>query len=222
MTAPLPRAVIFDWDNTLVETWPVIHAAMNATLTEFGRPAWTLADIKTRVRRSMRETFPELFGDEWEKAGEVFHRHFRAIHLRDLRPAPGAEALLKALRAAGVPCAVVSNKTSAHLHTEAEHLGWSRYFARLVGAGDAARDKPAPEPVMLALEALGAGPPSREIWFAGDTDIDLECAAGAGLSGVLIRPEPPGEGEFDGLRLDRYCPSLAAFSEAVGLGRAGG
>ena len=28
----LPRAAIFDWDNTLVDTWPVIHESMNATL----------------------------------------------------------------------------------------------------------------------------------------------------------------------------------------------
>ena len=33
----LPQAALFDWDNTLVDTWPVIHEAMNTTLSAMGR-----------------------------------------------------------------------------------------------------------------------------------------------------------------------------------------
>jgi phosphoglycolate phosphatase len=34
----LPKAVIFDWDNTLVDSWPVIHHALNETLEAYGKP----------------------------------------------------------------------------------------------------------------------------------------------------------------------------------------
>ena len=37
----LPRAILFDWDNTLVESWGVIHEAMNLTLDAMGHPRWT-------------------------------------------------------------------------------------------------------------------------------------------------------------------------------------
>ena len=31
MTLPAPKAILFDWDNTLVDSWTVIHHAMTAT-----------------------------------------------------------------------------------------------------------------------------------------------------------------------------------------------
>tara|TARA_R100001086_G_scaffold137349_1_gene71705 strand:- start:1375 stop:1527 length:153 start_codon:yes stop_codon:yes gene_type:complete len=38
----LPRAVVFDWDNTLVDTWPIIHDALNHTFRAWGLREWTL------------------------------------------------------------------------------------------------------------------------------------------------------------------------------------
>ena len=54
-TLTLPKAVIFDWDNTLVDSWPVIHHALNETLEAYGKPLWTLEETKDRVRHSMRD-----------------------------------------------------------------------------------------------------------------------------------------------------------------------
>ncbi len=87
MKLPAPKAVIFDWDNTLVDTWPVIHAALNATLKEMGHAEWTFEQTKARVRKSMRDSFPELFGDKWEKAGEIYQAQYRGMHLQDLETA---------------------------------------------------------------------------------------------------------------------------------------
>ena len=63
-----PDAIIFDWDNTLVDTWPVIHAALFETFTAMGHVPWTLEETKARVALSMRESFPKLFGDRWAAA----------------------------------------------------------------------------------------------------------------------------------------------------------
>ena len=74
MTLP-PRAVLFDWDGTLVNSWPVIHESMNRTLETMGYPQWTFEETLQRVRKSLREAFPELFGDRWEAARDVFHQN---------------------------------------------------------------------------------------------------------------------------------------------------
>jgi phosphoglycolate phosphatase len=63
---PKPRAVIFDWDNTLVNTWPIIHDALNKTFAEHSLPLWEFEKTKARVRKSMRDSFPEIFGDNWQ------------------------------------------------------------------------------------------------------------------------------------------------------------
>ncbi|MGB0683285.1 MAG: HAD family hydrolase [Magnetovibrionaceae bacterium] len=193
---PRPQAVIFDWDNTLVDTWGVIHAALNHTFEAFDLESWTLDETRARVRKSMRDSFPAIFGaDRWEAAGETFYAYFKSHHLAGLSPKPGAEDLLKALADSKIPAAVVSNKTGDILRKESTHLGWDGYFRRLVGAGDANNDKPDSAPVALALDALGTTAGSH-VWFAGDADIDLECACRAGCLPVLVRDTAPAKMEM--------------------------
>ena len=191
-----PRALIFDWDNTLVDTWGVIHHALNQTLEAMGHPLWSLADTKARVRASARETFPIMFGARAEEATRVFYDAYQACHLDALNPAPGAEDLLCSLSGSqAFYLAVLSNKKGTLLREEAAHLGWGGHFHRLIGANDAALDKPAREAVALVLEGSGLMP-SNDIWLVGDTDIDMLCAHRNGLRAVLLRAQPPRAGEF--------------------------
>jgi len=190
-----PKAILFDWDNTLVDSWPVIQDALNITLTTYGLEPWTLAETKERVRKSMRDSFPALFGDQWEVAGEVFYERYAAIHIEKIEPIDHVADLLASLHAEGVYLSIVSNKKGEYLRQEARHLGWDRYFNHLVGALDAPQDKPALAPVSMALEGSGLAP-GRDVWFVGDADIDMECAIKTGCVPVLIRSEEPKTGEF--------------------------
>ncbi len=187
VTLPTPHAVIFDWDNTLVDTWPVIHSALQSTFRDFGLPEWDLQTTRNRVSKSMRDSFPDLFGDQWQKAGEHYQRHYRAHHLDRLTALPGAQEVLEALEQHALPMLVVSNKKGQSLREEVAHLGWDNYFKGIVGADDAARDKPHPDPVHLALSYLNTE--SRpEIWFVGDSEIDLATAAACGCTPILYGP----------------------------------
>ena len=209
-----PRAVIFDWDNTLIDSWPVILEAQNATLTAFGLDPWSLDEARRRIRKSMRDSYPSLFGDRWEEAGAYFFERFGAIHLERLRPVPGAEALLGALVEAGTLLCVVSNKSGDNLRKEARALGWCRFFHRLVGAADAEKDKPALEPVVMALAGSGIEP-GPDVWFAGDTDIDVQCARNAGCRPVLLRAEAPAKGEFGNGPPPLHVETARALSNLV-------
>ena len=57
----LPKALVFDWDNTLVDSWVMIHRALERTFIAMGRRPWTLDEAKRRVRASARDAFPKLF-----------------------------------------------------------------------------------------------------------------------------------------------------------------
>ena len=179
-----PRAILFDWDNTLVDSWSVIHEALVVTFKAMGHVPWTIEETKRRVRHSLRDAFPRLFGARWEEARRLYLDAFTAIHLKRLSALAGAEALLSALAKDGYYLAVVSNKTGSLLRREAEHLGWSRYFRVMVGAGDASCDKPDPAVIHAALSGSGIDPAAT--WLVGDTALDLECAAGAGCVPVLL------------------------------------
>jgi phosphoglycolate phosphatase len=209
-----PRAILFDWDNTLVDSWPTIHDALNVTLAAFGLETWSFDETRSQVRKSLRDSFPKLFGDRWRDASEVFYERYAAIHVQQLQPLPGAEEMLKFLVDAGIHLSVVSNKKGDFLRQESKHLGWDRYFGVLVGALDAERDKPAIEAVDLALAPSGfqKGP---DVWLAGDADIDLECAHNAGCLAVLIRELPPEPGELDAHPPAMHFPNRDALCKYI-------
>ena len=217
MTAParLPRAVLFDWDNTLVDSWGIIEASVNVTLEAMGHQPWSSEEIRVRVRHSLRNAFPPLFGDRWEEARGIYYGHFAANHIQQLRALPGAGALLETLHGRGVYLAVVSNKTGRFLRAEVEALGWGGYFGSLVGAGDAPADKPALEPVAMALAPAGVA--TSESWFVGDADIDMECAHGAGCLPVLVSCNDESDhGRFPpALRVDN-CVTLCDLVRRLG------
>ena len=179
-----PRALLFDWDNTLVDSWLVIHEALVVTFEAMGQQPWTLPETKLRVRHSLREAFPRLFGERWDEARKLYLDTFGAIHLERLTTIPGADALVARLAREGYYLAVVSNKTGRLLRREVDHLGWQVHFRRCVGAGDAGADKPDPAPVHLALEGSGIAPEAS--WFVGDTELDVECALASGCVPVLL------------------------------------
>ncbi len=213
----LPVALLFDWDNTLADTWPAIHHALAATFRAMGREPWTFEETRQRVRASARDSFPALFGARAEEAMTIFYGCFESDHLAQLCERPGATDMLERLHAAGFYLAVVSNKRGDLLRQEADALNWTPLFARLVGANDAARDKPAADPVHLALGDGGIAP-GPDIWFVGDTDIDLACAANSGCMPVLLRAEPPRADEFADHPPHRYFDSCAALARLLTAG----
>jgi len=204
-----PRAILFDWDNTLVDSWTIIHEALNIAMAAMGKPAWSFEETRARVRLSLRESFPIHFGDRWQEARGIYLDAFRAIHLERLNPLPGRGKLLQSLTTAGIYLGVVSNKTGGLLRREVEALGWSALFGGVVGAGDAALDKPDAAPVALALMPSGikAG---EAVWLVGDTGIDMECAHNSSCVPVLLGRDATDD-EFAG------CRPRLVFSDCASL-----
>ena len=97
----LPKAIIFDWDSTLVDNWQSIANALNATLIEMGKTPWTVTQVRQNSKNSARDAFPHIFGDHWKDALDFFYKAFRELHLTGIEPLPGAENLLRFLREEG-------------------------------------------------------------------------------------------------------------------------
>lgn len=190
-----PQAVLFDWDNTLVDTWPTIVECYRDTFTALGETPWTAEQVRARAHGSLRDVFPALFGERAPDAERIFYETFYRIHLDRLTPLPGATDLLAHCRARGCYVAVVSNKVGENLRTELGHLGWQHWIARAVGAKDCARDKPAPDPIFKALEGTGIAP-DETVWMVGDTPADLKCAHAAGCLPVLVGGEASLRGDL--------------------------
>lgn len=185
----LPRAILFDWDNTLVDTWPLIHGALVETFNSMGQTPWTLDEVKAKVAKSLRDSFPALFGDRWEEAAKIYQETYLASHLKNLSAMPEAEALLISLHKRVPFIGIVSNKKGPSLRMELKHLGWDKYFDVAIGSQDAEQDKPDPAPVYLALKGTGIEP-GPDVWFVGDSAIDIECAIASGCLPILYGHHP--------------------------------
>lgn len=189
-----PKAIIFDWDNTLADTWGVIHASLNKTFEAMGHKPWSIDDVKSGkngIHQSLRNSFPVIFGDEWERARKIYYENFLASHLEGIRKFPHAEEMLKYLSGTDINLSIVSNKTGPYLRKEVEHLGWGNIFSKVIGATDAEEDKPSPKPIYMALSGSGIEP-GRHVWFIGDSETDIECALNSGCLPVFF-----GDGKFD-------------------------
>ena len=114
------------------------------------------------------------------------------------------------LASKSVHLSVVSNKRGDVLRAEAAHLGWTHHFSALVGANDAPRDKPARDPVDLALRGtdIQTGP---DVWFIGDADIDLECAKNADCTAILVGAQIRAAGSPYGAQADIEFPDCIAL-----------
>lgn len=180
-----PKAIIFDWDNTLVDTWPLIQYSIDETMIKMGKEPWGLEKVRDNVHKSMRESFPEIFGNNWEKAGEIYKDTYRSIHLSKLRLLPNSLQLIQKIHEKGILQFVVSNKIGATLRKETDQLEVDHLFFSCIGALDANNDKPSKDPVELAILGSDLELGRDEIWFVGDTIADVECAYNSGCTPIV-------------------------------------
>lgn len=207
-----PSAILFDWDNTLVNTWPLIHQAINITFQEYGLEPWSLEKVKENAHESSREAFPKLFGDQWQEAQKFFYGYVQDLHLEALEIMPGAFPLLNFLNQKNMILGVVSNKRSDLLRNEIDHLEWSSFFQVTVGAGEAEKDKPAPDPIHLALSRIDLKA-SDSIWFVGDTVVDWQAAQASGCQPVAVGGNAQQVGTLFPYVAD--CHQLLSFLESL-------
>lgn len=181
------RTVLFDLDGTLLNTIEDLCDSVNHILQCYQCPVWTTEQLRpflgNGIRRLMELSVPG--GAENPRFEEMF-RDFKAYYTahceEKTRPYPGVENLLSALQDQKVPMAVVSNKN----YEAVEALG-RRFFPSLtvcMGQREGLRRKPAPDMVEAALKAMGQG--KEGAVYVGDSEVDFETAANAGLPCILV------------------------------------
>ena len=99
------------------------------------------------------------------------------------RPYDGVIDMLKAVRAAGLKSAIVSNKYDAAVQ-QLKNVTFNGLVDFAVGEGNGIKTKPAPDGVLLALKNLGVS--KDEAVYVGDSEVDLKTAENSGLKCVAV------------------------------------
>lgn len=150
--------------------------------------------------KSLRDSFPEHFGSEWERAQDIFYDAVRATH-QVIRPLPERWRCWMRPRA-HLQLGVVSSKAGAAVadRSGTSGMGWPLSCAgggRRCRGGQALRRAAASGAVRMGLQA------GSDIWYVGDTAIDMQAARAAGCVAVLL-----GDAAHDG-GIAACAPDLA-------------
>jgi phosphoglycolate phosphatase len=179
-----PKAILFDWDNTLtVGTLHFYRMALDKTCEQLGLPLLSEYEWHQLPHVSARDVMGLLFPNHPEAFG-IMDGHFKKYYM-SADPMGGAFELLEFLKKTKVFLGVVSNKTGDILREDVKTLDWCHYFDVVVGSRDFHEDKPSPVPALGALKPSGI-PPSKDVWFVGDSEVDLQCAQNCGFQPVII------------------------------------
>lgn len=179
MSQPRYRAVVFDQDGTLIDTF---IPAMDAYSVAVGRPI-TLAELAPVAHLgAARNLVSALLGHEATDAEDDLFHDALATGIRRIEPYPGIVPLLTQLRAAGVRTAVATNSDgrSAGIVLGAHDL--VPLFDTVVTVDLVSGPKPNPESLQLALTRLGVAP--DEAILVGDSHADMLAARACGVLAV--------------------------------------
>ena len=180
----IPEIVIFDWDNTLVEAWEAIHYAVQATLSHYNKPTWSLEETKINIHRSIRDTIPQYFPEySAEEVAETYRSAYKKMQHK-ITPLQNAIDTINFLHDKQVYIAIISNKQNILLNQEILSLGWQKHFQIIIGAGDLEEDKPSKITVDAVLKQKKAA--KEKIWFIGDSPTDMETAYNAECIPILF------------------------------------
>jgi phosphoglycolate phosphatase len=210
----IPRAVIFDFDGTLADSYDAITSSVNHVRTANGLPPLPEAEIKKHVGRGLEKLLADLLPGADVERNVALYREHHAVVMRDhTRLMPGARDAVAALRRSGRRLAVCSNKKVEFTRALLDSLGVAAFFDVVLGPDDVPRPKPAPDMLLEALRRLGATP--DEALYVGDMDVDVQTARAAGVAVWVVPTGSADRATLEAARPDRIIDGLGALARAV-------
>ncbi len=207
----MSKVILWDWDNTLADTFGAIFAAQNDARVQYGMQPWTKEESKAAMNTSGRNLIKDVFGAD--KAAEVraYFLSRYAEHADALELKTGAKEILQTAKELGFVNILASNKAGPILRNEVNAMGVSDYFDRLIGAEEADEDKPSKIFTDTALSGFNP----QKIISIGDGKADIQMAHNyAGGVGILVWTNP-NSAEFAEIKPDYAVDTLAEASEIL-------
>ena len=177
--------VLFDLDGTLIDSGGMI-------LDSFRHAARTVLDVELAddalfagvgAGSSLREQMASFDRDRVDELILSYRSHNEPAHER-LECCAGMLDVLAALHAEGRRLGVVTAKRRATVDLAFARLPIAHHFDVVVTEESTERRKPHPEPILLALERLGAAP--EDAAYVGDSPFDARAARAAGVFAVGV------------------------------------
>lgn len=182
---PDARALIFDLDGTLVDSYAAIAGALNFVLRDRGLPARSDPEVRAAIGHGLSHLLGQFLRPEDVPAGvSLFEREYRRTFLESTVALPGVEPTVALLFERGFGLSVASNKPPQFSREILEHLRLSRYLTSVRGPESGIPPKPHPAMLRACLADLKVAPAAA--LYVGDMVLDVDSGREAGIPVALV------------------------------------
>jgi 2-phosphoglycolate phosphatase len=183
------KAVLFDFDGTLIDSMRVIHKVLNQTLEDYGLPKikpnllgeMAGQPLTTILKKAVKKRVNEL---TLEKVREKFYRRYLDISLKKCRPFPEVKDILEYLYLKNFRLAVVTSTPRKPVLRDLQRFNLKKYFDVIITREDVKNSKPSPEVIVKALKRLKME--GSEAVIVGDSPMDIKAGKAAGTKTVAV------------------------------------
>ncbi len=179
------RAVIFDWDLTLWNSWDIHLWLMERTGFDLGMTPPGPEAVAAEFHRPFHQHLLWFFGSAPDSQGELdtilsaYLHHYHAIVGHRNYLYPGVASLLGALRRRGIRIGILSDKVPEFGEAELRQSGLADLVAYTSFKTDRRPFKPDPTGLFDVLDGLGVE--AADAMYVGDAPQDIACAREAGV-----------------------------------------
>ena len=187
------KALIFDIDGTLVDSFEVYHRVFNQGIADYGVeevPRDVLRELLAKnlsLREILQEVFPSPIDDAtYERCREKILRLYREAELEGVKAFPGTEKLFRYLQDTGIKIGIATGRMSSvdDEWIRFRRLGLHTFISTIVTSREVEHRKPASDVIIECARRLGI--PAEQCVVVGDTEPDIIAARMAGAIAVSV------------------------------------
>ncbi|MBW5448994.1 pyrophosphatase PpaX [Cohnella sp. CFH 77786] len=186
------KAVLFDLDGTIVDTNELIiqsflHALKGKVPEGFGRD-----HIIPSMGQPLKDQLQQFSGlEDVAELTQAYREYNYLKHDEMVSLFPGVAEVVKRLKEHGIKLGVVTTKMRPTTERALRMFGLFEHMDTIVTLDDVEHAKPHPEPVLKAMEAIGAEPEATAM--VGDSTVDMQSALRAGAMPIGVAWSLKGE-----------------------------
>lgn len=210
------RAVLFDLDGTLVDSYSALTEAVNHARRTHGLDDLSATRIRDFVGDGMERLLERAFDrkDVPRTVVTAFESRYDEVCCVESKMLQDVDVTLAELARLGVEMAVCTNKPTSFSRKILDFLDLSRYFSAIVGPDLAEARKPDARHLLVTLASVRTS--ASATLFVGDMPIDVQAARNAGLDVAVV---PTGSSSREQLVASAPDHFLERFSDLLAIVR---
>ncbi|MEX2104213.1 MAG: pyrophosphatase PpaX [Bacilli bacterium] len=178
------ETILFDLDGTILDTNELILVSFMYTLEREYPGKFTREHVIPYMGEPLPEQMARFDATRIEELVRIYREHNVRVHDELVTAFPHVVEVIAKLHELGVKMGIVTSKQRRTVDMGLRLFDLEKYMDVVITHGDTEKSKPAPDPILKAMELMNANPAST--LMIGDSEYDLQSAKAAGVDSVGV------------------------------------